>query len=140
VRQQELILVVRALVARGAQFDADEAANLKQQWLLRRALHEGPITTARENPLVWRILTRRRDGVTPFVTRNKELPLVNVSTELHGTPLYAALLPDAPDAYTEVIEAGGRLSAQEKKDLATRQALQRALNTHKLRSEYEKAH
>jgi hypothetical protein len=139
VRQQELILVVKTLVGHGARFGANEPANLRQQWLLRRAMHEGPITTASENPLVWRILTRKRDGVTPFFIRKEEIPLVNVSTELHGTPLYAALLQDGPDAYTEVIRAGGRLSAEEEKDPATQAALAKVLATGGLRSEYEKA-
>lgn len=139
-RQMELMKVVRALVAHGAHFAPGETSNLRDQWLLRRALYDGPFTTASENPLVWRILTRKRDGVTPFSLHPEEKPLLNKSTLLHGTPLYAALLQDAPDAITEVIKAGGRLSAEEERDPAAAAALEPVLARDlDLRRAYNKA-
>jgi hypothetical protein len=139
-RQYELMNVVRVLVAHGARFGPGETANLRNQWLLRRALFDGPIATESENPLVWRILTRKRDGVTPFSMQPGEEPLLNKSTRLHGTPLYAALLQDAPDAYTGVIKAGGRLSAGEERDTATVAALEWVLaRDFDLRRAYAKA-
>src|SRR5262249_21677502 len=87
--QQNQIRIVRALTARGAQLSDDER-DLKFAWLLKFALHEGPITTSRENPLVWRIVKRElsRDSLE---LRPEEISLLNVPTSLHGTPLYAAL-------------------------------------------------
>ena len=127
-RQQELMDVVRALVAHGAHFAPDETTNLRLQWLLHLATtYDRPINTANENPLVWRILTRRRDGVTLFTVHQDELPLLNRPTALHGTPLYAALLQDAPDAYTAIIKAGGRLSSDEERDPAAAAALEKVL-------------
>jgi len=139
-RQEDLIRIVRALVAHGAHLGADENTVLDNRWRLRRAMHEGPITTASENPLVWRILTRKRDGVTLFSLHKDEIPLLNKSTELHGTPLYAALTEDGRDAYAELINAGARLSREEERDVAASQALSRAFGIFpELQSAYEKA-
>jgi len=103
------------------------------------AMHDGPINTASENPLVWRILTRRRDGVTLFRLRKDEMPLLNQNTELHGTPLYTALLQDAPDLFPELINAGARLSAEEERDPAAQAALARVFEHDlELRTKYEK--
>jgi hypothetical protein len=141
-RQQERIRIIRALVAHGAQLDADESADLRQTWNLRRALHDGPVTTATENPLVWRIVTHnrgeqkpwdplhdplpaRRDGPEPFVLRPGELALLNRSTILHGTPLYAALLDNAAGVCAVLIRSGGHLSFEEERDRAASAALER---------------
>jgi hypothetical protein len=51
-RQQDLIRVVRALVSYGARLSADERTNLWRSWQLRRAMFDGPVTSAAENPLV----------------------------------------------------------------------------------------
>jgi hypothetical protein len=140
-RQQDRIRLVRALVARGAHLNADEATDLRETWVLRRALYDGPVDTVSENPLVWRIVTGgrsdsqpfnpltgklppRRDGPEPFSLKKDEIPLLNRPTRLHGTPLYAALLKNATDAWGVIIQAGGRLSAGEERDPATRAALQ----------------
>jgi hypothetical protein len=126
-RQYELMRVVMALVSKGAHFSPGEETNLRNSWRLRRAMYNEPITTERENPLVWRILTRKRDGVTIFTLQPEDKPLLNTSTKLHGTPLYAALLQDAPDAISAVVNAGGRLSASEERDPAASAALQHVL-------------
>ncbi len=140
-RQEQLVRIVRALVARGAHFAQDEKKDLQRQWRLRRAMHDGPVTTASENPLVWRILTRKRDGVTPFQLRQNEIPMLKTSTRLHGTPLYAALLQQAPDATREVIEAGGRLSPEEERDPAAAAALSSVFERDSsLRMAYNRAH
>jgi hypothetical protein len=123
--QQDVNRLVRALVAHGARFNEAEKTDLPAQWKLKRALYDGPITTATENPLVWRILTRQRDGVHLFTLRPDELPLLNQPTKLHGTPLYAALLEDGPDAVTELIKAGAHLSPEESLDPAATASLQR---------------
>jgi len=140
-RQQDLIQVVRSLVSHDARFGPDEMTDLQQQWRLKRALHNGPITTSAENPLVWRILTRKRDGVTLFTLHKDETPLLNVTTKLHGTPLYAALLQDGPDLYPELIKAGARLSPEEEQDPAAAAALGRVFQfDFELRSIYSKGH
>jgi hypothetical protein len=77
---------------------------------------------------VWRILTRQRDGVTLFMLRPDEVPLLNQPTKLHGTPLYAALLEDGPDAWTELIKAGAHLSPEEESDPAASASLQHILS------------
>jgi len=138
-RQQDRIRLVRALVSHGAQLNADEAKDLQKTWALRRALFDGPITTRSENPLVWRIVTHEPADSKPFnaltdplpprgpvVFRLKtdEMPLLNRSTRLHGTPLYAALLDNAADVCSVIIRAGGRLSAEEERDQAAAAALQ----------------
>src|SRR5262249_51885442 len=125
-RQQDRIRLVRALVSRGGHLNGDEATDLRKTWVLRRALYDGPVTTGRENPLVWRIVTRggaatprpfnpftdtlppRSDGPVPFSLQPEELALLNRSTRLHGTPLYAALLVDSRDTCRVIIRAGGR--------------------------------
>ena len=137
-RQQELTQVVRSLVAHGAHFAADEIS-LRDQWKLRLALHDGPITTIDENPLVWRIVTRQRDGSNIFALREDEIPLANRSTTLHGTPLYAALVVDAPDAVSEVIKAGGHLSTEEARDPAAAATLEQVFaHDPGLRQDYTK--
>ena len=137
--QQDVTRLVRALVAHGAHLNGTEITDLPTQWKLKRALYDGPITTATENPLVWRILTRQRDGVTLFMLRPDERPLLNQPTKLHGTPLYAALLEDAPDAETELIKAGAHLSPEEERDPAASATLQRILtNDLELQRAYSK--
>lgn len=127
-RLADLVRVVRALREKGATLGPGEDLNLRSQWRLEWALHDGPITTASENPLVWRILTRRRDGVTPFQLRADEAPLLNVETASHGTPLLAALLQDAPDAFRALVEAGAQLSPGEEQNPAATAALSRMLD------------
>jgi hypothetical protein len=139
--QQDRIRVVRALVTGGAHLTNDEATNLRKTWVLRRALYDGPVTTATENPLVWRIVTHdrgdsirfnpltdklppRRDGPASFVLKGDDVPLLNRPTRLHGTPVYAALLDNASDVCSVIINAGGRLSAEEEHDAAAMAALQ----------------
>lgn len=126
-RQRDLLRVVKALVAHGARYSEAESKDLKQQWRLRRALYAGPVNTESENPLVWRLLTRKRDGVTLFSLHQDEIPMLNQSTTLHGTPLYAALLGDEPDAYPDLIKAGAHLSVDEGRDPAARAALNHVL-------------
>lgn len=139
-RQQYQIRTIRSLVERGEKLAPDEQNDLRLHWKLRFARHEGPITTSEENPLVWRILTRKRDGITPFQLRPEEKQWINQSTSLHGTPLFAALLQDAPDACRAVIEAGGRLSEPEAAEPAVSAALQQALaRAPDLKFTYERA-
>jgi hypothetical protein len=133
--------ILRALIAHGAHLGAAEAADLHKSFALRRALLEGPVTTESENPLVWRIVTHERadnkpfdpltghlpsrdGGPAPFELKAGEIALVNRSTRLHGTPLYAALLDGNPNSCRAVIAAGGRLSANEAHDPAASAALQ----------------
>ena len=148
---------VRALVARGEHLTADEATDLRKTWTLRRVLHDGPINTAGENPLVWRIVTHdrgnskpfnpltdklpeRRDGTAPFLLKDDEIPLLNRPTSVHGTPLYAALLDHAQDVCTVIIKAGGRLSAEEEHDPAAAAALRSVFERDPdLRAVYNKA-
>ena len=127
--QQDVRRIVRTLVARGAHLSDTEKNDLRTQWKLKRALYDGPVTTATENPLVWRILTRKRDGVTLFMLRPDEMPLLNQPTKLHGTPLYAALLEDGPDAWTELIKAGAHLSPEEESDPAASASLMKILSS-----------
>ena len=155
-RQQDRIRLVRALVARGGRLNAAEATDLRKTWTLRRALYDGPVSTRSENPLVWRIIKHdrgdskpfnpltdklppRRDGPAPFLLREDEMPLLNRSTRLHGTPLYAALLDNARDVCSVLIKAGGRLSADEERDPAAAAALQSVFERDgDLRSAYSK--
>jgi hypothetical protein len=139
--QQDRVRLVRALVARGGHLNKDEATDLRKTWVLRRALYEGPVTTATENPLVWRIVTHdrgdsmrfnpftdklppRRDRPAGFLLKEDEIPLLNRATRLHGTPLYAALLDNAIDVCSVIIRAGGRLSPEEEHDSASMAALE----------------
>jgi hypothetical protein len=148
---------VRALVARSEHLNADESTDLRTTWKLRRALYDGPVNTAAENPLVWRIvshdrgnskpfnpltdkLPERRDGPAPFLLKDDEIPLLNRPTKVHGTPLYAALVDRAPDVCTVIIKAGGRLSAEEERDPAAAAALQSLFEREpELRVAYSKA-
>ena len=157
--QQNQIDLVRGLVARGAKLSGEEAMDLHKTWLLRRALFDGPVRTAEENPLVWRIVTHdrgepkpkpfnpltdplppRSDTPPPFVLKTGDLALLNRATELHGTPLYAALLDNAPDVCGVIIHAGGRLSAGEESDLAAGAALRSLFERNpELKTAYDKA-
>jgi hypothetical protein len=51
------------------------------------------------------------------------MPLLNQSTRLHGTPLYAALLEQDWGACGAIIRAGGKLSVEEERDPAATAAL-----------------
>lgn len=138
--ERALMRLVRSLVSHGAHLTGGEATDIRKTWLLRRALTDGPVTTASENRLVWRIVTHdrgeskpwdpmrdplppRRDTASPFVVRDSEMPLLNQSTRLHGTPLYAALLEQDWDACGAIIRAGGKLSVEEERDPAATAAL-----------------
>jgi len=122
-RQKGLEQLVRALVARGAQLSTKETQDLRSIWLLKRAAFDGPIATRSENPLVWRILktadprdSDARNGILPTL-QPADAPLLNKATQLHGTPLYAALLVGSRLAGT-LIEAGARLAPAESTDPA----------------------
>ena len=119
--QQGLIRVVRALVAHGAQLNADERVNFWRSWQLKRALLDPPFDTQTENPLVWRIL--KRGNGEQITLRGDEMSLINKSTRLHGTPLYAALLTNGFYIFPELVNAGARLSAEEERDPAAAKAL-----------------
>jgi hypothetical protein len=115
--------LVRALVARGAQLSTKETQDLRSIWLLKRAAFEGAIATRSENPLVWLILktadprdSDSRNGILPTL-QPADAPLLNKATQLHGTPLYAALMVGSRLAGT-LIEAGARLSPAECTDPA----------------------
>jgi hypothetical protein len=155
-RRQDRIQLIRALVEHGAQLSKEESTDLHKTWLLRRALLDRPVTTATENPLVWRIvrhdrgdskpwnpltepLPPRNDTPVPFIIRTSETELVNRTTRLHGTPLYAALLDNAPDVCAVLIKAGGRLSPEEEHDPGAASAL-RALFEHTpdLQTDYDR--
>jgi hypothetical protein len=61
-------------------------------------------------------------------------------TQLHGTPLYAALLQDGPDAERELILAGAHLSPEESQNPAAAAALTKVLSRDfELKRAYEKA-
>jgi hypothetical protein len=155
--QQDRLKLVRGLVARGAKLSGDEALDLTKTWRLRRALYDGPVRTAEENPLVWRIVTHNRgeskpfnpltdklpprsNTPPPFLLRTSELALLNRTTQLHGTPLYAALLDDAPDVCGVIINAGGKLSAEEQRDVAAASALRSLFERNpELKPAYDKA-
>jgi hypothetical protein len=105
---------------------------------------------------VWRIVTHdsgdskpfnpltdpvppRPDGPAPFFLKPSELPLLSQSTQLHGTPLYAALLDDQEDACRVIIRAGGRLSAEEARNPAAAAALKLLFERNRdLRPSYDK--
>jgi hypothetical protein len=70
-------------------------------------------------------VTRKLDGTTLFSLRQEEFALLNKSTTLHGTPLYAALVQDAPDACLELVRARAHLSPEEQSDPAVKAALMR---------------
>lgn len=148
--------LIRALVEHGAQLSKEEATDLHKTWLVRRAMFEGPVTTATENHLVWRIvrhdrgdskpwnpltepLPPRSDTPVPFVIRPSEGELVNRATRLHGTPLYAALLDNAPDVCAVIIKAGGRLSPEEDHDPGASSALRSLFeHTPDLHTDYDR--
>jgi hypothetical protein len=119
-RQQDLIRIVRSLVAHGARLSPEERVDLWRTWQLRRALFDGPVDTASENPLVWRIVKRSRG---PFTIGEDERPLLNIPTRLHGTPVYAALLTNGFYIFPDLIQAGARLSPEEEQDPAAAKAL-----------------
>ena len=138
--QQDVNRLVRTLVAHGAHFSETEKTDLPAQWKLKRALYDGPITTA----------TGKSSGMAnpdrasamaadAFMLQLDELPLLNQPTKLHGTPLYAAMLEDGPDAITELIKAGAHLSPEEERDPAASATLQRILsNDSELQRAYSK--
>jgi hypothetical protein len=124
---RDMVRLVRALVSRGAHFGPNEDADLDLQWRLKRALHDGPVSTASENPLVWKILTKKMARESFFLLEKDDLPLLNKTTQLHGTPLHAAMLVRMEGLYSELIEAGARLSEAEERDSASAAALGRML-------------
>ena len=157
-RQQDRIQIVRALLAHGAHLTVEEATDLRKTWTLRRVIYDGPVATASENPLVWRIVTHnrgeskpfdplkdpfpsRRDGPEPFVLKDSEIALLNRTTRVHGTPLYAALLDNATDVCRVIIKAGGRLSGEEERDPSASSALHSVLQSDAgLRAAYSNVH
>ena len=123
-KQEDLVRLVRVLVAHGAQLSIDERSDLWRSWELRRALFDGPVTTESENPLVWRIVKRDTSSRAPFAISKEELPLVNQPTKLHGTPMYAVLLTKDVYIFPELVRAGARLSPEEEEDPAAVKSLE----------------
>ena len=121
--RQDMLRIIRALVAHGARLNATESSELGRSWQLRRAMFDGPITTESENPLVWKILGRDKQNEAQFKVTTGEMPLINKPTRLHGTPMYAALLSGGFYIYPELVKAGARLSAEEERDPAAVKAL-----------------
>jgi hypothetical protein len=117
-RQTDSALLVRKLAQHGARLGEDGRASMWTSWLLRRALHEG-VETARDNPLVWRIVKKEFSGL-----RVDDGRFLNKATPLHGTPLYAALLTDQWAVAEQLREAGARLSEQESQDPAAARVLE----------------
>jgi hypothetical protein len=112
--------IIRALVAQGARLQPQEQMRLWRTWELRRALHEGSVMTAAENPLVWRMITHAND---PLKIGPDDGPWLNQATALHGSPMYAALLMESVPAFAELWKAGARLTAEEEHDPAAAQAV-----------------
>lgn len=130
-RQEELRLIVQALLARGAALAHEEAEDWDVAWRLRRVTFEGPITTREENPLVWRLL-EMADPKGPYIRDGKEFDLtpadfhlLNVPTRLHGTPLYLALRLRAKRVCVALAKAGARLSSEEESEPAAAAALRK---------------
>jgi hypothetical protein len=121
--QQDMIRIVRTLVAHGAHLNAEERSDLGRTWQLRRAMLDGPITTENENSLVWKILGRNHQNDSLFKVTTGETPLINKPTRLHGTPMYAALLTGGFYIYPELAKAGAHLSPEEERDPAAVKAL-----------------
>jgi hypothetical protein len=119
------INVIRALAAQGAKLQPRENTRLWRTWELRRALYDGPVTTATENPLVWRIVTHPND---PARIGPADQALLNKPTALHGSPMYASLLIESVPAFLELWKAGARLTAEEEHDPAAAQAFGDMLN------------
>jgi hypothetical protein len=122
-RQQDLIRVVRSLVAHGARLEPEERSNIWRSWQLRRAMFDGPVNTGAENPLVWKIVVRKSNDTDQFTINGDELRLINKPTRLHGTPLYAALVTGGYYIFPGLIKAGARLSTSEERDPAAARAL-----------------
>jgi len=122
-RQQDLVRIVRSLVAHGAHLGPDEKTDIWRSWQLRRAMFDGPVTTSTENPLVWRILKWNQAAGEQFKIAKEDLPFINVPTKLHGTPLYAALVMNGYYIFPDLVKAGARLSPSEEKDPAATKAL-----------------
>jgi hypothetical protein len=122
-KQRDLFRVVRALVEHGAKLEPEERANIWRSWQLRRALFEGEVTTASENPLVWRIVTRKVNDTSSFEIGEEEGALVNKPTRLHGSPVYAALLTNGFPVFATLVKAGAWLTIEEQKDPAAISAL-----------------
>lgn len=128
---RDRIGVVRALVAHGAHLSGDRKNDLRERWRLKMTLNEEPDNTASENPLVWRIVTIDKDAF--FSLHGDEIPLLNKSTNLYGTPLCAALLKrDLVNGsvlyylFFELLNAGAHLSKEEERDPAVTASLKRA--------------
>jgi hypothetical protein len=122
-RQQDLARLVSALVARGARLSESESGEIENVWRLRLARFEGPVTTGMENPLTWRIV-KQMAGDQPLTLGEREIPLLNLPSRLHGTPLFAALLTRQNALAAELVKKGARLSAEEEDNTAIVKALQ----------------
>jgi hypothetical protein len=124
--QKDLCLLVRALLARGADFSKEERKDIWNHWLLRLAMFEGPVTTRTENPLVWRIVKFPFDG-EDFPLVPEDAPLLNRPTRLHGTPLFLALLRSGSQMNLPkvLVERGARLSDEEQQNPAAMASLER---------------
>ena len=114
--------IVRGLVAHGAQLSGDERTFLQDVVRLKLAtFKDEAAVTERENPLVWRIVK----SVGRVELRPEDTRLLNKPTRLYGTPLLASmLLLDQGALAADLIEAGARLSRDEERDPAGKQALE----------------
>ena len=120
---QEGVRIVRALVAQGARLIGEERTFLPDVVRLKLAMLDEPGDTARENPLVWKIV-KQENGASVDI-KAYDVHLLNKSTRLYGTPLLTSLLLlDQGALASELIEAGARLSREEERDPAGARALE----------------
>jgi hypothetical protein len=124
------IAVVRALVAHGARLTGEERENMWRSWQLRRALYDGPVTTEMENPLVWRIVTRKMGTYDSMPISVEDEPYLNKPTRLHGSPMYALLVTNGFWIFPDLWKAGARLTPEEQQDPAAAKALAQMREKH----------
>jgi hypothetical protein len=122
-RQQDLARLVSALVARGARLSELESGEIENVWRLRLSKFEGPVTTGMENPLTWRIV-KQAAGDQGLTLGDRDIPLLNLPSRLHGTPLFAALLTRQNALAADLVKKGARLSPEEEDNPAIVKALQ----------------
>lgn len=126
-RPEERVRIVRELIAHGAQLSGDERTFLQDVVRVKLARLKDPAIeaaeTEHENPLVWRIV--KSAGRARVELRPEDTGLLNRPTRLYGTPLLASmLLLDQGALAADLIEAGARLSREEERDPAGKQALE----------------
>jgi hypothetical protein len=138
----------RLLIERGAQLSHEEQQDAQLVWMAGIAAKGTRLpdpAAERENPLVWKIVTRAPNDVSGASQEihnagHRERELLTRPTSTYGSPLHAAFVCNRQNEASSLVYAGALLSDEERKQPALVASFERLLAANDfLKPRYEAA-